>query len=354
MYNNEINVTKPIDLGRAEDQIFANLIEANAIVNANEARQRFNLSGKGQCVAVLDTGIWSTHNDFKGRIKAQLNFTTDNNGAKDDALDGNGHGTNVTGIVAARSETYVGMAPEADIVSMKVLRNDGGGSFDYVESALDWVINNHTTYNITSVCMSLGDSGNYDSDAPFLRSKITQQIDKLYMKNIAVVIAAGNDFFPHGSKQGMGFPSIIRNCISVGAVFDAFGGKRSYRSGAIADSTDVDRITPFSQRLHSSVSLRHCETDIFAPGATITSSGIGGDTNVSLQDGTSQATPVVAGIILLMQEYGLRLNKQLPSVDDILRWIKGSAVNIFDGDDEADNVKNPFSTIRIFSSALYV
>ena len=64
-------------------------------------------------------------------------------------------------------------------------------------------------------------------------------------------------------------------------------GGFTYQSGAKANSTGPDRITPFSQRLHESVDAA-CRTDIFAPGAPIQSSGIANDNAESLQHGTSQ------------------------------------------------------------------
>jgi subtilisin family serine protease len=154
---------------------------------------------------------------------------------------------------------------------------------------------------------------------------------------VAVVVAAGNDFFTHDSEQGMSYPAIFRETVSVGAVFDANEGSFSYISGAVAFSSDANRITPFSQRLHESVNP-DTRTDIFAPGAPITSSGIADDHGESIQHGTSQATPVTAGVILLMQQYHLQLTDQLPSVDDLIMWLRNSSVHINDGDDEDDNV----------------
>jgi subtilisin family serine protease len=151
------------------------------------------------------------------------------------------------------------------------------------------------------------------------------------------VIAAGNDYFRHGSRQGMGYPSILREAVSVGAVYDANEGSFSYGDGAVARSTGPDRITPFSQRLHPEVNP-NTRTDIFAPGAPVTSTGIQNDHGESVQHGTSQATPVTAGVILLMQEFYHRTTGQLPVVDDLVTWLRNGGVVITDGDDEDDNV----------------
>jgi hypothetical protein len=127
--------------------------------------------------------------------------------------------------------------------------------------------------------------------------------------------------------------------VSAGAVFDANIGSVGYWDGALANTTGPDRLTPFSQRLHSNVSAIY-RTDIFAPGASLTSSGIISDTSSSTMDGTSQATPVVAGVILLMQQYHKQQYGTLPTVDQIENALRASAVIINDGDDEDDNVTN--------------
>jgi subtilisin family serine protease len=158
-----------------------------------------------------------------------------------------------------------------------------------------------------------------------------------------VVVAAGNDFFVHGSKPGMGFPAIIRECISVGAVYDGNIGSFKYKSGAIAKTTGAGRHTPFSQRLHPSLvseTNQDCCTIVFAPGAPTTSSGITGNKSQSIQHGTSQAAPATAGVILLLQHlYQKHHPDELPEVSKLEAWLlTGGLVN--DGDDEDDNVTN--------------
>ncbi|MCB0079382.1 MAG: S8 family serine peptidase, partial [Caldilineaceae bacterium] len=322
------------------------LPEVTDFLWVDQARQAFKVNGEGMTVAVLDTGLNTAHVDFAGRILAQVNFTGDNGGDKNNANDGNGHGTNVGGIIAAGGN-HTGMAPGANIIPIKVLADQGGGDFRWIDQALQWVIDNQEEHNITAVCMSLGDGGNYTSDNfaiwEFLRNSVRRKIQTLKAKRVAVVIAAGNDFFKHKSKQGMGFPAIIRECVSVGAVYDSDGGGFSYGSGARSFATKRGQITPFSQRLHSSVSKDTC-TDIFAPGAPVTASGIGSPTASSTQHGTSQATPVVTGVILLLQEFYHRWQHELPTVDQLIAWLQSGGVPIYDGDDENDNVEHTHLT----------
>ncbi len=332
-------VERPIQFD--EPQI-AFLVEIDAFLWVSQARQAFGVSGAGLTAAVLDTGINLEHVDFAGRIIAQHNFTADNDGNPDDATDGNGHGSNVGGIIAANG-IHHGIAPGANLAPLKVLSNQGGGDFRWIDQALQWVLDHREAYHITAVCMSLGDGGNYTSDNfgvfSILRNSLRDKIRALRNAKVAVVIAAGNDYFRHKSQQGMGFPAIIRECVSVGAVYDAAEGGFRYASGAVANSSLPGQITPFSQRLHESVNL-DTYTDIFAPGAPVTSSGINGPQGESVQHGTSQATPVVVGLILLMQEFYQRATGELPTVDDVITWLRRGGVPIHDGDDENDNVQH--------------
>lgn len=337
----------PVEKPRQFEQpLFPHLPEIDSFLWVSRARQAFDVTGAGLTAAVLDTGLNTAHVDFQGRVLAQVNFTNDNGGNQDDATDGNGHGTNVGGIVLANGD-HVGIAPGAHIIPIKVLGDTGGGSFEWIANGLRWVRDNHETFGISAVCMSLGDGGNYTSDEHLVDNDIRKLIQELSAKRVAVVIAAGNSYFVHNSQQGMGYPAIVRECISVGAVYDAEEGSFGYGNGARAFSTRAGQITPFSQRLHRSVN-RVTQTDIFAPGAPVTSSGINGEHGESVQHGTSQATPVTVGMILLMQEFYKRMTGELPEVKDLLKWLWRGGVPIFDGDDEDDNVEHTNQTfIRI-------
>lgn len=318
-----------------QTQLEPALIEASRFIRVVQARADFKVSGKGFTAAVLDTGLNAKHVDFKGRVVVQKNFTTD--GGADDATDNDGHGTNVGGIIAADAD-HTGIAPGASLAPLKVLGPDGG-SFDQINKALKWVLDNHKMHSITVVNMSLGDEGNYASADGFGADEVRKTIKALRDARVAVVVSAGNGYFTHQSKPGMSYPGIFPETVSVGAVYDANVGPFAYANGAKAKSTGPGRITPFSQRLHLDTSAV-ARTDIFAPGAPVTSSGKDGPNGESIQHGTSQAAPVTAGVILLMQEYYFRTTTELPTVDQIESWLRDGGETITDGDDEDDNVEH--------------
>src|SRR5262249_41691863 len=127
----------------------AAMAESLALVNGDDVHN-LGVTGAGVTVAVLDTGADSGHPDLKGSIVAEACFSsagtcpgggsskTGSGAAKDD----NGHGTNVTGIIAGRGHVAPpGMAPAANIVSIKVLDAGGGGTTTDMVSGLDYVLN---------------------------------------------------------------------------------------------------------------------------------------------------------------------------------------------------------------------
>ena len=327
-----------LDQRPAPSQFRAKLVEASLLVRADEARRQFNVNGKGLTAAVLDTGIRRTHADFGNRVLAVRNFTS---GDPNAANDNQGHGTHVAGVVAANGP-HTGLAPGANLVALKVLADDGSGDFEWLADALQWVLDNAEQHRITVVSMSLGANVNLTSDNPSTWPELSRRIQNLVReltnRRIPVVMAAGNSFYDFESVQGMSFPSIIREGISVAAVYDDDVGPRAYGSGAEATATGKDHISPFTQRLHPCVN-EATRTDIFAPGAPMTSTGIQTDRGEATMSGTSQATPTITGVVLLLQEYYLRRTGNLPTVEQLTRWLRTGGVMIIDGDNEKNNVR---------------
>ncbi|KKK50508.1 hypothetical protein LCGC14_3124340, partial [marine sediment metagenome] len=110
------------------------------------------IDGSGFTTVILDTGIDLDHpffgldsdgNGVADRIVYQWDYAYDDG----DASDVDGHGSNVSSIVASEDATFTGMAPGADIVHLKVLDDDGSGFFSWMESALQWVVANAAAFN---------------------------------------------------------------------------------------------------------------------------------------------------------------------------------------------------------------
>ncbi|RVW04346.1 S8 family serine peptidase [Rhodococcus xishaensis] len=321
-----------------EGPFLPELTEVDLLVRAPEARRDFNVSGSGVTVAVLDTGLRTTHVDFAGRIMPGRNFTADYGGDPEEVADGHGHGTSVAGIAVA-GRIHTGVAPSARIVPVKVLANDGTGRFADIRDALDWVLDRRATLGISALCLATGAADNRTTDTDMPGDMIGALLQELTDEGVCCCVAAGNDYYAHGGMQGMCYPAVFRQTVSVGAVYDADEGSFRYRYGAKAFESNSDRLTPFTQRLHRTVGGPSA-TDTFAPGAPITSSGILNDTAESIQYGASQATPVVLGVVALLQSFYLRTKGQLPTVTDVKRWLQRGSTVVFDGADDHDNVNH--------------
>ncbi|MEZ6137703.1 MAG: SdrD B-like domain-containing protein [Pirellulaceae bacterium] len=302
------------------------------------ADPRFNgVSGGGYSVVVIDTGIDVNHgffgadadgNGIADRIVYQYDFA-DNDA---DASDFSGHGSHVTSVIASEDANYPGIAPDANIIHLKVFSDSGVGYFSYVEQALAWVIQNVDQYNIAAVNMSIGDGLNWDQ-ARGLHG-IGDELAALSELDVITVAAAGNAYGYFGN-QGVAYPAADPNTIAVGAVWDSNrGGPWSFGANGVDYTTGADHITSFSQRDTDLL-------DVFAPGALITAANAFG--SVTTMRGTSMATPFVTGAAVLAQQLAVsHLGRQLSSFE-FRHLLDVSGALIFDGDDEQDNVANTHS-----------
>lgn len=297
-------------------------------------------AGRSFTSVILDTGINPNSNFFgpdldsngvPDRIVYQYDFANNDN----DATDLTGHGSNVASAVASSNSTYRGVAPEAGIIALRVFNDAGQGSFTWLEQSLQWVISHAQQYNIASVNMSLGDSQNWAARGSMYG--IGDELAVLAQMGVIVVAAAGNSFFQFGGAMGMAYPAADPNVISVGAVYGQTGGSYSYGSGAQATTSRAGAITPFSQRSPL--------LDIFAPGAPILGAGQGSST-VSMH-GTSQASPQIAGVAVLAQQMATELLGRRLNLQEFRSLLVNTGTNIFDGDDEVDNVANTNRAYRL-------
>ncbi len=311
--------------------------DAASVINLDQFRgdNRFaGVDGAGYTVVVLDTGIDLNHQAFgpdtnndgvSDRIVYHQDFTGEGDGTADDV---HGHGTHVSSIIGSSNPAYEGIAPEANIISLQVLGNNGSGSIFDIEDALQWVNANADTYNIVAVNMSLGGNSNlnFNQTHPLLGDEFQQLADQ----DIVTTVAAGNGYYDF-QTEGVSSIAADPNVIPVGAVWDGNNGGIAWSSGATDFTTGADRITSFSQR-SDDIDM------VFAPGALITGAAPGG--GARLAGGTSQATPVVTGMAVLAQQLAdENLGRRL-SNEEFETLLTDSSTQIFDGDDEDDNVAN--------------
>ncbi|HBQ98180.1 MAG TPA: hypothetical protein DD761_06585 [Cyanobacteria bacterium UBA11691] len=309
-------------------------------IDTFKADQRFDsVNGSGYAVVILDSGINEEHPAFENRIKFTHDYV---NNRSNEAIDDNGHGSHVSSIVASSDSRFLGVAPGADIIHLKVLNNKGKGSSYDIQQALQWIVDNADKYNIAAVNMSLG-YGNYSS--PESNGPFSDELRDLAAKNIIVVSSSGNNFWSNESVPGVKYPSADPNSLSVGAVFDNFytefrtfadlndDGKVTFDEVAsINRNTQPDDITAFSQR-HPTL------TTVFAPGARIHGADPTG-TEFNEKSGTSQAAPHVAGMAVLAQQLAMETLGRRLTPAEFETWIKNTGHSVMDGDTEDDNVTN--------------
>jgi len=207
--------------------------------------------GKGVKLVVIDTGIDMTHPELSGIIKGGWNAISTAATFNDD----NGHGTHCAGTIAAKDDDkgVVGVAPAIDLYGVKVLDENGSGTFDDVIAGMLWAVEN----KMEVASMSLGaNSGN---------QALADAVEAMRKGGVILIAAAGN------SGGSVGYPAAYPGAI------------------AIAASDSKDKLASFSSRGPS--------VAVIAPGVDVKSTYMGGEYDTL--SGTSMATPHAAGLTAL-------------------------------------------------------
>jgi len=275
------NITAALLQGNITPEQVANANWNIKLIKADLAWSKAGITGKGVVIAVVDTGVDCNHAMLKGACVGWIDFVND----KPVPYDDNGHGTHVAGIAAGRPVkanidgkiVYIsGVAPEADILSVKVLGKDGGGTMTQILQGLDYVVEWHKKHPDEPLVVSMSLGSPFGSP----RDPMVQKVEQLIREeHIPVVIAAGNEFVVIDS------PGIATDAITVAAVdrnmkVASFSGKGPGLSGEI-------------------------KPDIAAPGVRIISAKAGTPNQFIAMSGTSMATPHVSGVVaLILQKYG--------------------------------------------------
>lgn len=244
------------------------------IVRAEAVHQK-GILGKGSCIAILDSGICS-HPDFENRVIGWYDTVNGRTRPYDD----NGHGTHVAGIAAGNGQSsrgnFCGMAPEAKIVSVKILNRYGEGMIPHIIAGIRWVMRNRYQYNINIINISVGttDGKQFDENSDFV-----QTVNELWDAGLVVVASAGNK------------------------------GPEPYTISAPGNSRKIITVGYYSKHSNSSVgptSLCIKKPDVVTPGHQVQSCSnkyLNGQ-SYEKKSGTSMATPIVSGsIALLLSKY---------------------------------------------------
>lgn len=299
-----------------------------------------NLTGVGQTVCILDTGTNFSHPDLQGKNLTCVIDCVGKSCTEDCSIgDDNGHGTHVSGIVAANG-SLKGVAPDANLISVKVCNAAGSCSDSDILAGIDFCTVNATQYNISVISMSLG-SGNYSGycDSTFPEDSFASPINTAVGNNISVVVATGND----ASTSGISSPACIQNATRVADLYkkDYLGYTIGWGSPQVCSDTNpvVNQIVCHANRASFFSDI------LFTYGAIINSTWNNG--SYASEGGTSMATPHVAGAIALINQYEkLESNKTL-NYSSIKSALLNSGKNVTDS-----STSSNYTRVDIYYSIL--
>ena len=231
------------------------------------------LTGENIRIAIIDTGVDTSHPDLKiAGGKCVLEQVLNGGWCSKSYEDDNGHGTHVAGIIGAQNNDIgvVGVAPEASIYAIKALDQEGYGTTSSILAGIDWAIQN----NVDIINMSL--------NSEYYEPAMESIIKKAYNKGILIVAAAGNEEHVTGKEENVLYPAKFSQAIAVSALG---------RSMDLIHTSSVGK-----------------EMELTAPGGSIYSTvplayDIDGkrDGYMSMS-GTSMATPFVSAVAALYME----------------------------------------------------
>lgn len=307
--NVEINTISP------DSKFKIDLTQSVPIIKAN-ILHNLNITGDS-AVCILDTGIYSEHPNFAGRIVNEYCFS-DNDYLNDgighcynnteeypDANDDLGHGTLVAGIVGS-SVNLNGVAINSKIVAVKICSYAGECYYSDLIKGINYCIDNKDKYNISVITLSLGSSYTYDNYAScdLDNIEITNAMNRAYAEGIFIDVSSGNSY----SRTGISTPACLANVTSVGA---------TTKSDTIASYSNI---APLLSVLAPGSSIY--STVCVSGGSMCSSSGY------ASASGTSFASPHVAGSAVLLKQYVKEKYNSSLNPDLIRESLKNSGVVI--------------------------
>jgi serine protease AprX len=297
------------------------------IVNADRLWAE-GYDGRRITVAVLDTGVYAEHPDLQGTGGSRVIHCEDFSHERltdancDDTF---GHGTFMAGLIAGNGKssggTYVGTAPKARIVSVKVAGFDGSTDISQILAGIQWVVAHKDTYGIRALNLSLGS----DSGQDYRLSPLDFAVERAWQAGIVAVVSAGNSGPDAHTVHKPGDDPYV---VTVGASNDE--GTQTVKD---------DRVPVFSSR-GTTRANGFVKPDVVAPGVKTVSlrspgSAIDqkyGSTAAVGQHyfrgtGTSMSTAVTTGVVALILDRRSDLNP-----DQVKYRLKSTARDIVDTD----------------------
>ena len=268
------------------------LYESAKVINADDLNKIKDengneITGKGITVAVIDTGVDYTHSDLGGCLGDNCKITGgyDVINDDDDPMDDHGHGTHVAATVAGNG-ILKGIAPDAKIYAIKVLDEEGSGSWDSVISGIERAVDPNQDGDFSDrvdiISMSLGGPGNPDDP-------VSIAVDNAVNQGVVAVIAAGND---GPDPETIGSPGTARKAITVAASdkcneiaeFSSRGPVIWEEGMIIKPDVAAPGVDICAAQWDSWIDENHCNND---------------QEHIAIS-GTSMATPHVAGLAALL------------------------------------------------------
>ncbi|MFC4821391.1 S8 family peptidase [Dokdonella ginsengisoli] len=303
----------------------AQMPQAAPLARVSEVRAR-GLVGQGVKTVVVDSGARLDHPDLAGSIVGQQCFCSsatpgvgccpngsDTQSGAGSAADGNGHGTNVTGIVTGDgTQSPQGGAPAAATVVVRMLDDQGrfNTSADIV-AALDWIASQHPDAKVVN--LSLGTDQLFDTacdDSTAWTMALAQAAAAVAANGTLMTVSSGNQ----ASPTSLAAPACLSHVLAIGAVWDSAMPDQTFL-GCTDTGIVADKPTCFTNS-NAGIAL-------YAPGAYTTSTGLGAAT--STYGGTSQAAPLVAACIADLFQFKPNLTR-----DRVTAALRASPTHVTD------------------------
>ncbi|WP_245742088.1 S8 family serine peptidase [Natrinema salaciae] len=307
-------------------------------VNAPEVWEDFDATGEGVSVAVVDTGLAASHEQFAGRDEIQDNwaeFDFDGSEIESEPYDRNGHGTHVAGTILGGSADgqRIGVAPDAELIPINVFP----GMPDRQSTTLAAIV-----AGMQEAVEQDADVANFSLGGGGFAAIYVDVIRNAQKAGTLVVSSAGND--GPGSE---GTPANVYDSLAIGAT-DANEQIAEFSTGATVN-TDEDwgPIAP------DDWPESYATPDVSAPGVDVRSSYLGGNDTYAELSGTSMAAPHTSGVAALLAAQGVEDPYEMkslleetatkPAPDRISKQVAADAAEVSDAqyenlfaDDERD------------------